>query len=272
MRLQSYLWIVVLAVVLLGATLLDTASGFEGDAPGSDWVAPRMLEWWRYRLVDRFGQMKATLRQGDSTRPFVLKGGALAAPKGLPKWIWVGPVQADVPVDGDPIWARSVPQSGGKSETLCLWAHPLDKGVVVLEWPEAPVGTLHGLVHFLPAADAKAGVKLKVFWNGALLQTHTPATQPGKSFFYRVNLVSKSAKTGQLRLEIEARQKGRNHICVDGLVDSENWAEPKPPKEPQDEALPGSDTPRAAQSTGAQASDTGEDADDADAVSQEVTP
>ncbi len=198
--------------------LAEWDARFAGDPFVVDWVQARPLQPYRYRLASQWQQMSVRLEDGKSERPFVLRSGAFAAPKGFPKWIWVGPVQSDIPVADDPVWSRSVPQSGGSAETLCLWAHPSEKGKLTLVWPDVPAGSFHGLLHFLPAADPKAGVRLTVLWNGEPLGVFTPATRPGKAFFFRADLVTRGQEIGELKLVVEAKSKGRNHICLDGLV------------------------------------------------------
>jgi len=225
--------ILAVALVCAGLWLLECDSRAEGDVEPMSWVQPRTPEEPGYRLLDHLLDVRVQLDREGRIEPFKLKNGTFVPPKGSPKWLWVGPVQAEIPVDGDPVWSKAVPQSGGKAETLCIWAHPAQSGSLVLTWPQAPAGMLHGLLHFLPAADDKAGVRIRASWNGTKLLDLTPATRHGKSQFFQLRLPGSDSATGELRLEIETRMKGRNHLCLDGWI---------VPAEDQDKGLPRAET------------------------------
>lgn len=226
--------ILAVALVCAGLWLLECDSRLEGDVEPVSWVQPRTPEEPGYRLLDHLMDSRVQLDKEGRVEPFKLKNGTFVAPKGSPKWLWVGPVQAEIPIDGDPVWSKAVPKTGGKAETLCIWAHPAQSGKLQLTWPAVPAGKLHGLLHFLPAADDKAGVRMWAYWNGTRVLDLAPATRHGKSQFFQVRLPGSDSATGELRLEIETRMKGRNHICLDGWI---------VPAEDQDAGLPRVEAP-----------------------------
>lgn len=247
--------VLAFAGVCAGLWLLECDSTQPREPGEVEWVQPLPPEAPGYRLLAHLPDARVALEKEGRTQVFTRRNATFTGPRGLPKWLWVGPTEADIPVENSPVWSKAVPQSGGKAETLCIWAHPAESGKLTLTWPDAPAGILHGLIYFLPAADDKAGVRLRASWNGAKVLDITPATRHGKSHFFQLRLSGDSGTRGELRLEVESRMKGRNHICLDGWVVEgesleEEAAEPPATKSPAPEAASaapgseaGSDTP-----------------------------
>ena len=238
MRVPRAGWIVALVLAAAVLLLIEGVAPLGGEPPALTWVQPREPVSPGYRLLEHLGDMNVLLERGGKKVPFRLKRGTFRGPKDLPKWIWVGPVQVDLPLLDDPVWEAAVPQANGKAETLCIWAHPTDTGKLVLTWSDVPPGALHGLLYFLPAADDKAASRIRILWNGKQVSDLVPPTRHGKSVLFQTTLRVAGTDAGELRIEVETRTKGKNHLCLDG------WIVPIPDSTPTEEPASEAEIPR----------------------------
>jgi len=195
----------------------------EPAVPEAEFMQVAELSPPLFRLVASIDQ--ATVRiEGAKPRPFKGTPWALSA-KGLPTWLWAGPAPAEIPLPDNSPFRSIAPTSGGKAETLCIWAHPHDSSPLTLTWKKVPPGKLHGYIHFLPSADDKSSMKLVVTWNNNKIKTIAPRTQKGKISEFSVDLIGHAE--GKLTIAVETVKRGKNHICIDGFV--------APPEEDDDE-------------------------------------
>ncbi len=222
-------WSALAGVAALLAWLVPALSSDEVEPAGVEWVQPNTVEESPLRLALLWQEIEALHVAGGKIRAMRPKHWAFTGPKGTPKWFWTGPMVAELNLGTQEPWVSSVPNSKGKAETTCIWAHPPDKGELELSWSGIPATKLHAMLYFLPGADEKAGVAVKVSYGGKEVAAHAPPTRKGKPFYFEVDLKAGEVESkggaakarggdGTLTVAFTSRKGGRNHICFDGLV------------------------------------------------------
>jgi hypothetical protein len=146
----------------------------------------------------------------------------------LPVWNWVGPMPA-VLKEGEPLgtWPYTRPAKAEHVETACLWAHPVDEARLVLSFAAAPAdGRLDLLLAYMKTAAAGASTTISVRRDGVELHREVFTGNGGDSRRVEVSIPAKARSGNErpapLELIIEPGKRGKNHLCLDGIV----WSVP----------------------------------------------
>lgn len=170
-----------------------------------------------YRLSENLDRMKVFFEGPDGNLREMRRKGTVFSDRHLPSWNWVGPVQARVDLPREPKGPYLDVPTLNDAEMVCLWAHPLNKGPLILRFPEVPLGgTFVGSFHLRSSADPKARARFKVRLGDRVLVKKDISTKPGS--VQEVSATLPGEGVGDLEIELETVKKGKNHLCIDGLV------------------------------------------------------
>ncbi len=215
-------WAVVIGSALLvaGTELaadLMYAPDRGAEALGS--VAPMASDAWR--LAENLSDLSVRVERAGKTLRLKRKRSAFHS-RLLPGWNWVGPVSATLK-EGPALsgWPLVRPGKPDQVETACLWAHPVDDAKLVLSFGAAPAaGELQLLLGYLRTAASGASVRVEVRRGGVVLGRESFSGGPGDVRLARIPLVpgAESGRPAPLEIVIEPAKRGKNHLCLDGLV------------------------------------------------------
>ena len=187
--------------------------------PGDDAAAARPGEQ-AYRLSEHVADLSVAARPAKDKRLNLKRKGPNLVHPALPAWNWVGPmtVRPKLPKHRK-LWPWLPSVAPDKGSETCLWAHPLSEGKLYLHFRDVPLGgRMVGFVHFLRTAAKDAGVKIAVKRGRKTLRTLRPEAHPGGAWDFELDLPGEG--TGAVTLVVQPIRRGKNHICLDALVEA----------------------------------------------------
>ena len=140
----------------------------------------------------------------------------------LPPWNWVGPtaVVLAIPNDEDQALVPGLQwmphHKRNRCYATCIWAHPVNNRVLRLTFSDVPeTGRMDGYVYFLPSASKDSGIRLTIRRGSQEVGSVRASPGPDKLDTFGFKSVSGS---GDLVLEFEGLNTGKNHACVDAVI------------------------------------------------------
>lgn len=146
-----------------------------------------------------------------------LTGPALAHRR-LPAWNWVGLRRFTMPRPKKAVWPFLEAHKPGRIVECCLWVHPVNNGHLRLDFPAVGRGgSVHGFFHALRSTNPRMKVIIDVLLDGERLAELSPKLKPGGIWEFETELPGEGSAT--LSLVVKQKSRGKNHICIDGVVD-----------------------------------------------------
>jgi len=221
--------VVVAAVLLAGAEWAVNRTGSTQD-PVVPEAPPEVTDDSQglpgaWRMADNLADLSVRVEREGRTLRLKRRHAAFHS-RLLPAWNWVGPIPAslkDTPsLQG---WPFVRPARPDRVETACLWVHPVDGARLVLSFGTAPAaGELDLLLAYLKTAASDASTTIRVRRDGVELHREVFVGGGGDSRRIRVPLALPEGKAqpgrpAPLELVVEPGKRGKNHLCLDGLVE-----------------------------------------------------
>ena len=170
-----------------------------------------------YRLTENLDRLEVqVLSKERGTLQLKRLGAAFAHPR-LPSWSWVGLMQESFKLSNRFQGPRYPLPDRHVAEGVCLWTHPLEEGPLVLRFRDVPLGgRFLGMVYLRTSYDPKASSRYRIRLDGTqLIQRHVQG-KPGT--IEEVDLMLPGKGFGTLEWEWETVTKGKNHLCLEGVV------------------------------------------------------
>jgi len=219
-----------LGILLAGAELLVNGE----DCGGSGQTAGAGFEWpsdlpdpsapsGTWRMAASMADLSVRVEKGGKTLRLKRRHAAFHS-RLLPGWNWVGPIPALLKERKElEDWPFVRPGKPDQVEIGCLWAHPVEGARLVLSFGAAPAaGELDLLLAYLKTAAPDASTTVQIRRNGTELHREVFVGGGGDSRRLHVPLEvvggPQQSRPAPLELVIEPGKRGKNHLCLDGIV------------------------------------------------------